>query len=76
MRTSPRKMGAQGADGWGILFSATSRATFSGDFAEFFGVPHGPDYGELANTWAAVYPDDIETITAARQAAVAPMCEW
>ncbi|HUR53101.1 MAG TPA: ATP-binding protein [Gemmataceae bacterium] len=49
---------------------AAQRATFSGDFAEFFGVPSGPDYGDVANTWAAVHPDDIETVTAARQAAL------
>ena len=49
---------------------ATQGATFSGDFAAFFGLPSGPDYGELANTWAAVHPDDIAVITAARQTAL------
>jgi PAS domain S-box-containing protein len=50
---------------------ATRRATFSGDFAAFFGVAAGPDYADMTNTLAAVHPDDVGMLTAARDAALA-----
>ena len=51
---------------------AASRASFSGDFAAFYGLPPGPDYTRPENLWQAIHPDDIGMIReAGRRAAEA-----
>src|SRR5207237_147967 len=49
--------------GWDWDLGAGRRA-FSTDYAEFFGLPPGPDYSLAENAWAAVHPDDRAAVIA------------